>query len=97
MEKAMNVTVTQAANELTQYWGTYGDQTEVDDHTESIFLEDALYSIGIAMNNEEFSEGSGNEKFKWMLFRYLEGTLLHKKSPREAWNIVVKTYSITEL
>ena len=92
MKKVMNVTVTKAANELAEYWSTYNDQSGVNNYTESIFLDDALYGIGVSMNSERFREAPGDRAFRWMLFRYLENTLLLNKSPRDAWDKVVKTW-----
>lgn len=62
----------EAAQKLTDYWATYNNQSGVDDYTLSIFIDDALYGLGIALNPELFNYGNGYEKFKEVLRKHLE-------------------------
>ena len=62
----------EAAKKLSDYWATYNNQPSVDDYTLSIFIDDALYGLGIALNPELFKCGNGYDKFKKVLRKHLE-------------------------
>lgn len=49
---------------LRNYWITYDQQACFMDYTDSTFMDDALYGIGIAIDPVKFRGASGFDAFK---------------------------------
>ena len=63
--------ITDMASSLTEYWSTYNVQPNADSFTETTFLDDALYGIGIAMNRR-YEGAEGYDEFKKVLIEHLK-------------------------
>jgi len=64
--------VEDVAKYLTDYWGTYIEmQVGVRDYTAKTIIEDALYGLGAALN-DDYRFAQGFDKFKKDLLAYLD-------------------------
>ena len=48
-----------AVKQMQHYWETYPNQSGYKDWNENMFLRDALYGVGIAIDKEKYSYGNG--------------------------------------
>ena len=59
-----------------KYVATYSDQLHYEDYSDTIFLDDMLYGIGLALSEGTATDNSGAggyERFKRELRAYLQG------------------------
>jgi hypothetical protein len=52
---------------LQEYVRTYSDQAHFEDYSDTIFIDDMLYGIGLALEPLEHQCASGFDKFKAVL------------------------------
>ena len=67
-----------AVAKLTKYIGTFDTQHGYVDYSDATFINDVLYGIGIALNEQEYQYAQGFVKFKAFLKDFLnehEGTI----------------------
>lgn len=56
---------------LTKFMVTYDKQSGYLDYTDDTIINDILYGLGVAINEEEYSFASGFDKFKEVLRQHL--------------------------
>ena len=61
----------QAVQKLAEYWFSYGTQEGYGTLTMKTLLDDALYGIGVSLDEKEFFAADGYEKFKALLREHL--------------------------
>lgn len=61
-----------AVKSLTEYMQNYTKQEHYEDYTETIFIDDVLYGLGISLHPEIYREGRGYEEFKKRLRNHLD-------------------------
>lgn len=61
----------EAADYLTEYWATYRSQNNYESYCVETFMNDALYGIGIAMD-DSYKFGNGYDRFKKDLIEFLQ-------------------------
>jgi hypothetical protein len=66
------VSMRKGVQRITRYWESYHTQHDYDKYPKAIFLEDALYAIGMAIDNKRFAFGDGYRDFIKQLTKYLE-------------------------
>lgn len=70
-----------AVAEFQNYVRTYTKQKHYDTYTDSIFMDDMLYGIGIALNEGDYAFSEGYERFKAKLREHLAcSAVQHKPS-----------------
>lgn len=52
-----------AVKRMQHYWNTYDEQNEYKDWGKDMFLRDALYGVGIAVDEERYKFGNGFVRF----------------------------------
>lgn len=52
-----------AVKYMRHYWETYDKQTGYESYNENMFLRDALYGVGVAIDANKYSMGNGFEQF----------------------------------
>jgi hypothetical protein len=57
---------------LQEYVRTYSDQAHYEDYSDTIFIDDMLYGIGIALEPLGHEGASGFDRFKEVLRKRLE-------------------------
>ena len=63
--------IVKATNSMKDFWNTYDMQPDFENYSAETFINDAIYSIGLAINNREFHSSNGFDKFKDVLRRHL--------------------------
>lgn len=58
---------------LQEYVRTYSDQAHFDTYSDTIFIDDMLYGIGIALEPLEYRTSPGFDEFKKALRAHLDG------------------------
>jgi len=48
-----------AVEYMQHYWKTYPKQPGYENYSENMFLRDALYGVGVAIDNDKYSMGNG--------------------------------------
>jgi len=62
-----------AVKRMKKYWNTYDQQVGFEGFSVETFLDDALYAIGIAIDDKEYKYVDGYQKFKNILREQLGG------------------------
>lgn len=57
-----------AVKNMQKYWATYNKQVGWKDYNQEMFLNDALYGVGISLNRNKYSYANGFDKFKVFLY-----------------------------
>jgi len=57
---------------MQNYWSTYSDQQNYEIFSEDTFIDDALYAIGVALNEKDYMFASGFRRFKQSLRERLD-------------------------
>ena len=52
-----------AVKKMQHYWETYPEQNGYKDWNENMFLRDALYGVGFAIDEEKYKHGNGFMRF----------------------------------
>lgn len=69
MEKKPDIKT--AVEKLQKYWNTYTELTGYEDYSEKTLIDDALYGIGVALDEHEYQNANGYDKFKKKLLEHL--------------------------
>lgn len=56
-----------AVEDMQKYWATYNEQVGWKDYDQEMFLNDALYGVGISLNRK-YRFANGFDKFKVFLY-----------------------------
>ena len=59
--------IVEAVERMQKYWETYDCQHNYENYSEQMFLDDALYGIGLSMYESKFRWSAGYERFKTFL------------------------------
>ena len=69
-----------AVKYMQHYWATYDEQEGYERYNENMFLRDALYGVGVAINKDKYSMGNGFVEFiKDLAKRVFTDTLRGKR------------------
>lgn len=61
-----------AVASLQEYMRTYDQQAQYETYSDSIFIQDVIYGLGIALDAEKYSHADGFCEFKKFLRDFLE-------------------------
>ncbi len=61
-----------ASARIQNFWLTYSNQEGYQNYSLETFLNDALYGIGLAIDESKYREAQGFDQFKKELIEYLE-------------------------
>ena len=70
--KTSDIDIEKAVKRLVKYWCTYHKQSYYTKYSDSIFIDDAIYGLGIAIDDEKYRYASGNKDFRKFLLKYLQ-------------------------
>lgn len=62
-QKADDFDMEAAVKYMQHYWNTYDKQTDYKNWGEDMFLRDALYGVGVALDEEKYKWANGFEQF----------------------------------
>lgn len=54
----------EAVKDLTRFMATYGDQNGYENYSARTFVNDVLYGLGVALDNEKYQYAQGYRKFE---------------------------------
>lgn len=66
------IDIKRAVKRMQDYWNTYDQQEGFESYRTETFLDDALFGIGLAINDESFGYAQGYDKFKEVLREHLD-------------------------
>lgn len=72
MSNLSNVNMVNAVESLKDYWETYDQQAWYESYKVETLIDDALYALGIAIDEKQFRFVDGFERFKEILRKHLE-------------------------
>ena len=67
-----NFNIEFAVKKLRQYWGTYEQQPCWKTLHENIFMDDALYGLGLSIDEDKYKYAQGFREFKKDLYEHLK-------------------------
>lgn len=73
--------IVKAVEHMQKYWDTYDCQDRYEDYSEQMFLDDALYGIGVAMYKDKYRFANGYDKFK----DFLGANFFKERLKRKTW------------
>lgn len=71
MNRTTQIDIEAATRSLKNFWETYANQELYTDFCDQVFLDDALYAVGISIDNQNYSTAPGYDRFKQFLRDYL--------------------------
>jgi len=60
---------------MQKYWSTYKEQMGWENYDQEMFLHDALYGVGVALDPKKYRFANGFEKFKVFLHNRFESLI----------------------
>ena len=64
-----------AVEYLRVYWETYPEQTGYEKYSISTLIDDAIYVLGMAIDDKQFRNVDGSREFKRILIEHLRESL----------------------
>lgn len=61
-----------AVDYMQKYWGTYKKQYGWKNYSREMFLNDAIFGLGVSLDPIKYRNADGFEKFKIFLYRRFE-------------------------